>query len=334
MAPAGGRAGGRGAGMGGWRGASGGRRLPRAPRGAGGEGLAVLQAFEAGGRAGGWGRAQEGAWDAAVAAQSGGPAGALRDPRVLGPWEVAHTSQGPAQGGAPAGGKFMGPVGRALFRPSGLAQNLSRSSGEGEGEVGGGGVQVLNFVKFRLLGLVPGQVSLRGDLSPKGPPVAEREIRKGATSVDLEAALAAAGPEGWAEVLFDRPRLWLWPGLCVQLGPPSSVLLQTPYVDNDVRLGLGSRGSRFVFRRGGAGADPAAEARARQPPRNRLGALLLLAMGSALAQVIVGIGAPGRWAGGALLAIFAGLAYVLWGGGTVPDAEGNTFTPVEEEDVK
>ena len=30
-------------------------------------------------------------------------------------------------------------------------------------------------------------------------------------------------------------------------------------------------------------------------------------------------------------AILAGLAYVLWGGGTVPDAEGNTFTPVQEE---
>ena len=327
MAPAAGH----GAGGRGWGRGSRGRRLPRAPRGAGGEGLAVLQAFEAGGG----GRAREGAWDAALAAQSGGPAGALGDSRVLGAWEVAHTSQGPAQGGAPAGGKFMGPVGRALFRPSGLAQNLSQSAGAGEGAgegAGGGGIQVLNFVKFRLLGLVPGQVSLRGDLCPKGPPVAEREIRKGATSVDLEAALAAAGPEGWAEVLFDRPRLWLWPGLCVQLGPPSSVLLQTPYVDNDVRLGLGSRGSRFVFRRGGAGADPAAEARARQPPQNRLGALLLLALGSALARALVGVGAPGRWAGGALLAILAGLAYVLWGGGTVPDAEGNTFTPVQEED--
>lgn len=284
----------------------------------------MLQAFEAGG---GDEADRDGAWAAAVAAQ--GPAGALEDPRVLGAWEVAHTSQGPAQGGAPAGGKFMGPVGKALFRPSGLAQNiLERPRGGGTTP----DVEVLNLVKFRLFGLLPGQVSLRGDLTPKGPPTVAREAAKGATSVDLHAVLEAAGPGSWAEVLFDRPRLWLWPGLCVQLGPPSSVLLQTPYVDADVRLGLGSRGSRFVFRRGGAAADPEAEARARAAPRNRLGALLLLAVSVALALLMrtLWAGAGGRWAAGVSLALSTALAYVLWGGGTVPDAQGNTFTPVRD----
>jgi hypothetical protein len=41
-------------------------------------------------------------------------------------------------------------------------------------------------------------------------------------------------------------------------GPPSSVQLSTPYLDERVRLGKGSRGSLFVFTRGGA-ADAAGE---------------------------------------------------------------------------
>mgnify|MGYP001810428080 FL=1 len=43
---------------------------------------------------------------------------------------------------------------------------------------------------------------------------------------------------------------------CCAAGPPSSVQLSTPYLDERVRLGKGSRGSLFVFTRGGA-ADQA-----------------------------------------------------------------------------
>lgn len=46
---------------------------------------------------------------------------------------------------------------------------------------------------------------------------------------------------------------------CVAVtGPPSSVQLATTYLDDRVRLGKGSRGSLFVFTRGGA-ADAAGE---------------------------------------------------------------------------
>jgi hypothetical protein len=41
-------------------------------------------------------------------------------------------------------------------------------------------------------------------------------------------------------------------------GPPSSVQLSTPYLDERVRLGKGSRGSLFVFTRGGP-ADQAGQ---------------------------------------------------------------------------
>ena len=46
------------------------------------------------------------------------------------------------------------------------------------------------------------------------------------------------------------------PNCPCRTGPPSSVVLKTTYVDERVRLGKGSRGSLFVFTRGGA-ADAA-----------------------------------------------------------------------------
>ena len=49
---------------------------------------------------------------------------------------------------------------------------------------------------------------------------------------------------------FDRPELVL-PGLGLRIGPRSSVVLTTSYLDASVRLGRGSRGSRFVFVKGG-----------------------------------------------------------------------------------
>lgn len=51
--------------------------------------------------------------------------------------------------------------------------------------------------------------------------------------------------------------------IIIAAGPPSSVELQTQYLDERVRLGKGSRGSLFVFTRGGA-ADTAGGCLARQ----------------------------------------------------------------------
>ena len=52
------------------------------------------------------------------------------------------------------------------------------------------------------------------------------------------------------QVRFERPELVL-PGLALRIGPRSSVQLVTTYLDERVRLGRGSRGSLFVFTRGG-----------------------------------------------------------------------------------
>lgn len=61
----------------------------------------------------------------------------------------------------------------------------------------------------------------------------------------------AAPSCAWWQVRFERPELVL-PGLALRIGPRSSVELATTYLDPRVRLGRGSRGSRFVFMRGGA----------------------------------------------------------------------------------
>ena len=64
-------------------------------------------------------------------------------------------------------------------------------------------------------------------------------------------------PPPHPQVFFDSPVLSLG-GIHTRIGPPSSVVLKTTYVDERVRLGRGSRGSLFVFTRGGA-ADEAGE---------------------------------------------------------------------------
>ncbi len=52
------------------------------------------------------------------------------------------------------------------------------------------------------------------------------------------------------QVLFEKPELCVG-GLSLRIGPESSVVLKTSYLDESVRLGKGSRGSNFVFVRGG-----------------------------------------------------------------------------------
>lgn len=59
-----------------------------------------------------------------------------------------------------------------------------------------------------------------------------------------------------AQVKFQPPRLTLSGLIDLPIGPQSSVVLTTTYLTPTVRLGKGSRGSLFVFTKGGA-ADTA-----------------------------------------------------------------------------
>lgn len=58
------------------------------------------------------------------------------------------------------------------------------------------------------------------------------------------------------QVDFEPPRMTLEGGIDLPIGPTSDVVLTTTYVSPTVRLGRGSRGSLFVFTKGGA-ADQA-----------------------------------------------------------------------------
>ncbi|TKY58218.1 plastid-lipid-associated protein 8 [Spatholobus suberectus] len=81
---------------------------------------------------------------------------------------------------------------------------------------------VRNKVLFAVLGFLDVEVSLKGKLK----------------ALDSE----------WIQVIFEAPELKLgsWQ---VQYGGQSEVKLKITYVDDKIRLGLGSRGSLFVFQR-------------------------------------------------------------------------------------
>lgn len=152
----------------------------------------------------------------------------LADPRLFDRYCVSYTSPGPGQGrrGAPAGGRFRSRIGRALFRSRGLFQHVFHPN------------CVVNLVAFKLFGLVDGAVGLRGRLTPLGDG-------------------GHFGPNG-VRVDFEPPRISL-AGVVFQFARRSSVQIRTPYLDDRVRIGIGSRGSLFVFTKGGAAASTAAQ---------------------------------------------------------------------------
>ncbi|PNH04276.1 putative plastid-lipid-associated protein 8, chloroplastic, partial [Tetrabaena socialis] len=152
--------------------------------------------------------------EAAGAAQQPRP---IENPLLWGNYNVAYTSVGKSQeNGQPAGGRFRGRIGRTLFRTAGLFQSVLQPD------------IATNKVEFRLFGCIPGYVGLRGKVVPQG---------EGGDTV---------------AVLFEPPVLCVANSLHLRIGRPSSVVLSTTYLDERVRLGKGSRGSLFVFTRGGA----------------------------------------------------------------------------------
>ncbi|PKA50836.1 putative plastid-lipid-associated protein 8, chloroplastic [Apostasia shenzhenica] len=83
---------------------------------------------------------------------------------------------------------------------------------------------VKNKVSFSILGLLDGEVSLKGKLRVMD--------------------------EKWIQVIFEPPELKIG-SLGFQYGGESEVKLEISYIDEKIRLGKGSRGSLFVFSRRG-----------------------------------------------------------------------------------
>ncbi|KAI0497101.1 probable plastid-lipid-associated protein 8, chloroplastic isoform X2 [Dendrobium catenatum] len=83
---------------------------------------------------------------------------------------------------------------------------------------------VLNKVSFSVLGFLDGEVSLKGKLKVLD--------------------------EKWIQVIFEPPELKVG-SLGFRYGGESEVKLEITYIDEKIRLGLGSKGSLFVFLRRG-----------------------------------------------------------------------------------
>lgn len=137
------------------------------------------------------------------------------DPKIFGYYDVSYVSVGEKQVGNPAGGRFRSPLGRFLFKTIGLEQNLFAPN------------KIENRVAFTLFGCLPGEVALEGTFAP-------------AEGVDDGRTVKAS---------FGPPGISVAGGPKLRIGPKSSVVLSTTYLDDHVRLGKGSRGSLFVFTR-------------------------------------------------------------------------------------
>jgi hypothetical protein len=87
---------------------------------------------------------------------------------------------------------------------------------------------VENRVAFELFGCIPGEVKLRGT---------------------FEQSKAHDNDGKTVRAQFGSPTFRIFGLPALPIGPKSEVTLATTYIDDRVRLGLGGRGSRFVFRR-------------------------------------------------------------------------------------
>lgn len=137
----------------------------------------------------------------------------LDDPTIFDQYEVSYVNS--ADRVPPAGGRFRGVLGRLVFRGRGVYQHVFKPN------------HVVNIVAFRLFNLVPGLVVLRGVFTT----LDSADVGSNAIRVD-----------------FAAPRIALW-GFVFQFGKPSDVTLRVVHLDERVRVGIGSRGSLFVFSR-------------------------------------------------------------------------------------
>lgn len=223
----------------------------------------------------------------------------LVNPLVFGNYVVAYSSPGSNEEGEPAGGRFRSQIGRALFQTTGLFQSVLTPA------------LVVNKVAFRILGLISGSISIRGgfreETAPSGKlPSPNKDVVK---------------------VFFEPPRINVGPA-SIEIGGYSSVVLATTYLDDRVRIGKGSRGSYFVFVRGGAAEHAQMDTVGTQPPSQLfkvLGAALVLgglAYGLHLARLGAATGSvPGALGGAVLSLVCAGLAFVSFRGGLLGNAD-------------
>ncbi|KAK1290675.1 Oxysterol-binding protein-related protein 4C [Acorus calamus] len=110
------------------------------------------------------------------------------------------------------GGGYRSAFGRLVFKTNEMVQGVEAPD------------TISNRVSFSVFGFLDGEVSLKGKLKVLD--------------------------DKWIQVVFEPPHLKIG-SLDFQYGGESEVKLEITYIDEKIRLGKGSRGSLFVFRRRG-----------------------------------------------------------------------------------
>ena len=159
------------------------------------------------------------------------------DINIFGNFDVTYVSSGKNETGQPAGGAFRGKLGKILFQSDRVYQNIISNEINKQ-------IQVINIIKGKLLYLIPFRVILYGiasflNESDRNLLVRKygRNVTESCVRVDFESPLICLGDE-WNKYSFS-----------VKVGPKSRVVLDTPYVDERIRIGIGGRGSQFIFTR-------------------------------------------------------------------------------------
>lgn len=205
----------------------------------------------------------------------------LDDENIYGNYDVSFVSTVKAnrQQGNPAGGNFRGTFGRFIFENEGLYQHILKEDDINYGNedkkdkkgakdtkdkgnkntksgfyskenavsaVSTSSIEpakksrtlVVNYITGKLFKFITVSVILKGVISR----LTEAE-RTGLTE-----QYGTALSSGTIRANFESPLITIG-GFSVSAGPKSDVVLDTPYLDEKIRLGMGARGSLFIFKR-------------------------------------------------------------------------------------
>ena len=211
---------------------------------------------------------------------------ALDDENLFGNYDVAFVSTISAkkQEGNPAGGNFRGSFGRFIYQNEGIYQHILKEndidydsgiiktkestvfgdidnitndvvpegtsknvSQEPSPEVAvikqedspvKSRILAINYITGKLFRIFPVSVILKGVVS---------KISK-SECTELTAKYGTLLSSGTVRADFESPLISLGK-YSVRIGPNSNVVLDTPYLDKNIRLGLGARGSAFIFKK-------------------------------------------------------------------------------------
>ena len=99
-------------------------------------------------------------------------------------------------------------------------------------------ILAINYISGRLFKIITVSVILKGVIS----------LLSDSERTQLTARYGTALSSGTVRADFEAPLITIG-GLSVSIGPISNVVLDTPYLDEKIRLGVGARGSVFIFRK-------------------------------------------------------------------------------------